>query len=129
MRDDLLLDTCALLWLASGSANLSRAAVARIDRSRKVSVSAISAWEVSLKHARGLYALPLAPLEWFNAVVDNHGLVVAPLDLEILVKANLLPWHHRDPADRFIIATAIIHSLTVVTADKSFADYGISVMC
>lgn len=128
MPDDLLLDTCAFLWLVSGQPGLSRRTLDRIDRARSVRISAISAWEISLKHARGAIILPGDPLDWFTAAVEAHGLTVAPLEIDILIGANRLPWHHRDPADRFIIATALRHSLTVVTSDQQFAQYGIAVI-
>ena len=124
----LILDTCALLWLASGSRRLSRRTIQEIDTARAVQVSAISAWEISLKVATQDLELPLPPADWFGAAVRNHGLIVAPLDVDILIAANQLPWHHRDPADRFIIATARRHRLTVVTGDKRFDLYGIAVI-
>ena len=125
----LLLDTCALVWLVAGSPRLSDGARAAIDRADVVAVSAISAWEVSLKVADGGLELPLAPLDWFESAVTHHGLSVAALSIDILVAANSLPWHHRDPADRFIIATAQQMSAAVVSADRRFAQYDIALMC
>jgi PIN domain nuclease of toxin-antitoxin system len=125
----LILDTCALLWLASGDARLSRPTIREIDAARSVQVSAISAWEISLKVAMRHLELPLPATEWFAAALRQHGLTVAPLDVEVLMAANDLPWHHRDPADRFIIATAKRHSLTIVTGDQRFELYGIPVIC
>jgi PIN domain nuclease of toxin-antitoxin system len=52
-----------------------------------------------------------------------------PLDVETLIAANELPWHHRDPADHFIIATARRHGLTVITDDQRFQLYGIPIVC
>jgi len=124
----LILDTCALLWLASGNPALSNSAKHSIERASIVYVSAISAWEISLKVSQGGITLPIEPLEWFKKVVDKHNLVIAPLSIEILVGANELPWHHRDPADRFIIATAKRDDITVVTADNRFIDYGVAVI-
>lgn len=102
----LLLDTCALIWLTTGGAELSAEARDAIDRADLVSVSAISAWEISLKTARNTLELPMPPGEWFTEALTRHRLNLAALSVEVLVAANSLPWHHRDPADRFIIATA-----------------------
>jgi len=124
----LILDTCGLLWLASGDNALSKGTLDIIERAAVVYVSAISAWEVSLKSAQGGLVLPLDPLDWFKRTIENHHLVVAPLDIDILVAANKLPWHHRDPADRFIIATALRENMAVVTADARFASYGVRVV-
>jgi len=93
-----------------------------------VYISAISAWEISLKVAMQELELPLPPADWFHAAVRRHGLVVAPLDVGVLLAASELPWHHRDPADRFIIATAMRHGLTVVTGDSRFDLYGVPVI-
>ena len=124
----LVLDTCALLWLASGDSALSKNAIQSIESASMVFVSAISAWEISLKQTRGLLVLPLPAEEWFRHVLANHHLTLAPLDLEVLCMANLLPWHHRDPADRFIIATAKREQAAIVTADKRFAGYDVKLV-
>jgi PIN domain nuclease of toxin-antitoxin system len=123
-----ILDTCGLLWLSSGGKKLSRKALEAIDNASLVLVSAISAWEISLKAEQGSLILPLAFDSWFEKVVSHHNVTVAPLDVEILVAANRLPWHHHDPADRFIIATALRENAPVVTGDKRFELYGVKVI-
>jgi PIN domain nuclease of toxin-antitoxin system len=123
-----ILDTCALLWLASEDENLSLRARDTIEQASMVLVSAISAWEISLKHAQKLLKLPLDPEVWFERVLTVHNLKVAPLTTTILFAANKLPWHHRDPADRFIIATALSEKAPVITADARFSHYGVRVI-
>ena len=125
---NLMLDTCGLLWLASDNARLSEAAKARIQESELVFVSAISAWEISLKAKRGELQLPLPAMEWFRRSADQHDIVVLPLEAEELAASVLLPDHHRDPADRFIIAQAIKHDLSIVTADAMFGRYGVETL-
>jgi PIN domain nuclease of toxin-antitoxin system len=127
-ESSLLLDTCAMVWLAAGASELSEQARETINRADRVCVSAISAWEISLKAARGALALPLPPRDWFDRVMDQHCLSLASLSIDILMAANSLPWHHRDPADRFIIATACAMNAPVVTADRRFKQYGVSVV-
>ena len=128
MPRQLILDTCALIWLVADAPHLSETARQEIEAAQLVFVSPISAWEVSLKAARGGLDLPLPPLEWFNRAIIAHHLVIADLSVEILVRANQLPWHHRDPADRFIIATAKQYGLAIVTGDGRFAAYGVEVV-
>ncbi len=70
----------------------------------------------------------MAPSEWFRRALQVHSLVVADLSLEVLCTANELPWHHRDPADRFIIATAMLEKCPVVTGDRAFSKYNINVL-
>jgi len=127
MSNPLLLDTCGLLWLAAGHRRLSSAARRRIDSARLVGVSAITAWEVGLKAARGDLKLPMEAEEWFEGVVAHHRLQVFEITSRIAFEANRLPWHHRDPADRFILATAKLHHMAVVTADDNFAAYGVEI--
>ena len=77
----MILDTCALLWLASGDKKLSRAALREINAAAAVYVSAISGFEIAIKAAPGKLKLPHPPQEWFEKVVEHHGLAVLPLDL------------------------------------------------
>ncbi|MBN1695961.1 MAG: type II toxin-antitoxin system VapC family toxin [Spirochaetales bacterium] len=124
----IVLDTCALLWLANGSDKLSETARNQIDHASIVYVSAISAWEISLKHEKEMLILPLNAEQWFSSVIEKHSLVLFPLDVSILCAANRLPLHHKDPADRMIIATAIRESAAVVTADFNFKKYDVKVI-
>ena len=61
-------------------------------------------------------------------MVEHHGLAVLPLELNVAIAAAGLPPIHNDPCDRFIIAAAKLHDLTVVTTDGHFEKYGVTVM-
>ena len=125
----MILDTCALLWLASGSKKLSRAALREINSASAVYVSAISGFEISLKAGKGKLELSHPVEEWSQRITEHHGLTVLPLNLKICVAAAELPPIHDDPFDRFIIATAKLNDLAVVTADEWFEKYGLKVIC
>ena len=125
----MILDTCALLWLASGSKKLSRSTLKEINEASAVYVSAISGFEIAIKAARGKLKLPHAPEEWFEKVIEHHGLALLPLELNVCIAAAQLPPIHNDPCDRFIIAAAKLHELTVVTTDEQFQKYGVTVIC
>ncbi len=124
-----LLDTCALLWLASGSGNLTRHALERIDEAGVVYVSAISGFEIALKWRRGKLRLPASPDEWLNAIVAHHSLSLVPITVIDALRAPQLPDVHRDPCDRFIIATAERLHADVATTDERFPSYGIATFC
>ena len=124
----MILDTCALLWLAGGDKKLSRSAAKRINESPAVYVSAIRGFEIGLKVRKKKLKLPLAPKEWFEGVVEHHNLTVFPLTLEIRVAATELPPIHEDPCDHFIIATARLNDLTVMTGDETFEKYGLTII-
>jgi len=124
----MLLDTCALLWLVQGGGNLSVEVCKQINDAAVVYVSAISGFEIGIKHHKGKLSLPVSPADWFKVVVSHHDLHIIPLDLDICIRSTQLPAIHPDPCDRFIIATAEIHKLKVITADPLFAQYGVSVL-
>ena len=123
----MILDTCALLWLAEGT-TLSSAALIKIDEAPIVYVSAITAFEIALKYRQGRLVLPAEPEDWFKRVLVHHNLEMIDISLEIALKSTALPQIHKDPADRFIIATALLYKLPVVTKDKKFNEYGIKIL-
>ncbi len=127
MSQMLLLDTCAAIWITENE-DLSEAAVEAMDAAFSVSapvyVSPITAWERGLLSAHGKLASPVQPLIWFERLVRDSKLAVAPLSPTILVESSFLPHPvHRDPADRIIIATARALDLTIVTRDRLILDY------
>ncbi|MFP4384548.1 MAG: type II toxin-antitoxin system VapC family toxin [Spirochaetia bacterium] len=124
----IILDTCAVLWLAKGSDRLSSETVSRIDKETVVAVSAISAFEIALKYRNGKLSLPMPPEEWWARFIIHHRVDVIDLSTELVMGATRLPHIHNDPADRFIISTALMHNSPVVSADRRFAEYGIQVL-
>ena len=124
----MILDTCALLWLAQGGNQLSEPVRQRINSEAVVCVSAISGFEVGVKHQKGKLVLPARPSDWFGTILEHHDLQVLPLDLPICIRATELPGIHNDPCDRLIIATAVHHNMPVVTGDPVFQKYGVEVM-
>lgn len=124
----MILDTCALLWLAQGGGSLSTATRERIDTEPVVYVSAISGFEIGIKHQKGKLELPARPADWFAAILAHHDIQVLPLDLSVCIRATELPAIHADPCDRLIIAAAEYHRLPVVTADPIFQQYGVVVL-
>lgn len=120
----LLLDTCALLWLAHSPMNLSeQARKAIVDNAGGIFVSAISIWEVTLKHRSGRLGLPADPKHWYSTVLEHHGIAELPVTGAVAIRSANLPNIHRDPADRFVIATALENRLRVVTPDPHIRDY------
>lgn len=120
-----LLDTCALIWLGFGDESLSRVAKMRIEESEIVYVSPVSLWEISNKYRLGKIELPQAPRVWLKNVCSRHRLTTLPLTNEIMISAGELPEHHKDPADRMIIASALAEGISVVTGDRKFSLYGV----
>ena len=122
---NLLLDTCALIWCVSAPRNLSPAACeAMLDKDSRIHVSAISCAEIAcLADDRRITVTPHWRT-WFNRAVADNGWSVLDITLATVQEAYSLPGDfHRDPADRFIVATARLLDLTIVTADRKILDY------
>jgi len=122
----ILLDTCALLWLGNGQNDLSAEAREMISNAQDVFVSPVSLWEISNKCRLGKLVLRLPVREWFESLCERHSLKVCPFDVEDMIMAGELPEHHKDPADRLIIALALRTKMPVVTKDHNFPKYGVS---
>lgn len=116
----IVLDTHVLLWAAGGNRKLGRKTRALIDRrwaDGKLAVPAIAFWEVGLLEACRRVRLSTSVREWRNAVL-TAGALELPLDGNVALRALELAGLHDDPADRFIVATAVAHEATLVTADE-----------
>ena len=116
----IVLDTHARIWRDADDAALGPQARARIEqawRAGEVAVSAISFWECAMLVDKGRIALPLAVDGW-RAGLLSAGLVEIALDGRIVLVAAGFADLHRDPADRFIAATAGARNATLVTADE-----------
>ena len=118
----LLLDTHILLWWLADDRRLSadhRALIA--DASNLVLISAVTVAEIAIKASLGKLDAPddLLP------TLEAGGLDELTFDSRHADVLRTLPWHHRDPFDRMLIAQAITERLTVLTADPHFAAYGI----
>ncbi|MDB5726234.1 MAG: putative toxin [Novosphingobium sp.] len=126
-----LLDTCALIWLANGDpiAPDAMAAITHAALADGIFVSPASAWEIGLLgRSRGnkppAVAFQPDPQTWFARILDGPGIREAPLLPSIAIASSFLPDPlHGDPADRFIIATARHHQIPVVTRDSKILDY------
>jgi len=122
----LLLDTNVVFWLLTGdrTAISSRAEQALLDERRSLLLSAVSVWEIAIK--RSLGKLELA---------DGWTTALARLDFEPLpvnavhaAAVEALPWHHRDPFDRLLVAQAGSEGAELVSADERLVDYGVRVV-
>ncbi len=119
-----LLDTCTLLWLVQDYRQLPKTAQKTLEKNQgAVFVSAITPFEIGVKHARKKLKLPLKPAQWYQEVLEFHGLTELPLTGKIMLMATKLPHHHNDPADRMIVATAAFHKMPILTPDREIRKY------
>ncbi len=121
----ILCDTCALIWLAAGDAKLSRMARTVIRDAELLCFSSISIWEIARKVKAGELEIPVSPVMFADMLVKQYGMKELPLDNAVMLRSSALPEIHKDPADRFIIATALLNDCVVVTGDRRFPMYGV----
>jgi PIN domain nuclease of toxin-antitoxin system len=122
----ILLDTCTFLWVAIDAPELSPAARAAFrDPGNEVHLSAVSAWEIAVKHRLGRLPLPQTPARFVSERRLRYRLVALPLDEESALHAALLPDLHRDPFDRALVCQAIVHGMLLLTPDPLVAQYAV----
>ena len=126
---DLLVDTHAFLWWATGDDRLPRP-LGRLLREpdNDVFVSAISMWEIAVKARAGKLPLPMPVWEFVAEARVRLEALALPFEESAVVHLNKLPEHHRDPFDRMLICQAIEHELTLVTGDERIRRYPIKTL-
>lgn len=120
----LLLDTSALLWWLAGRGLTDQAREAVADPDNLVAVSAVSAWEISVKKALGKLDAP----DNLEHQIQAGGFTPLPVTIAHGIAAGQLPRHHDDAFDRMLIAQAVAEGLTIVTRDKRFSDYHVALL-
>jgi PIN domain nuclease of toxin-antitoxin system len=124
----LLLDTCAVIWIAEDEpiAPAAKAAMrVAFQNDVPVLISPMTAWEIGMLVARGRLTLLMRPQQWFARLLQTPGLELAEMTPDLLMSSSFLPGDPpRDPADRIIAATAREHGCTLVTRDRPLLAYG-----
>lgn len=117
---NLLLDTHVALWWFGDSPNLSPRHRELIhDTDRRVFVSSVSVVEISIKASLGKLDAPYGVVD----AVQQSGFELLDLNGSHAEELRDLPWHHRDPFDRMLIAQARVEKLTLLTVDENIALY------
>lgn len=124
-----LLDTSAFLWSISDSEKLSTNARQVIaDLENEIFLSTASLWEIAIKTSLGKLAL-LQPFDQLiPAQMEQSAISVLPIEVQHLSKIIDLPFHHRDPFDRLIIAQSLYENLPVITKDAAFSRYSVQLI-
>lgn len=122
----LLLDTHAFLWLSLDDPQLGRRAHDLIaDTDNELVLSPASYWELAIKISLGKYRLGEPLDEFVNREVQKNGVTVLPIQPTHAAQVVGLPYHHRDPFDRLLIAQAMVEQLALVSKDAVFDSYGV----
>ena len=116
----ILLDTCALIYDALDPVRLGRRAARLIDEgaeSGELACSDITLWETAMLAAKGRLTLPTSPAEFLTLALEARRIRVTPITPEIAEVSSGDRFHHADPADRVIAATALVLDAPIVTCD------------
>jgi PIN domain nuclease of toxin-antitoxin system len=125
MSDSCLLDTHVLLWAVAEPHRLS-AGIRSIIENQKYAVSVGSLWELINK--KGRRDSPLNdPVLWWDRYVVQPKTPVIPIRSRHVLYLDRLPWRHRDPYDRILIAQSVVEEMPLVTADREIQKYGIDI--
>ena len=125
----LLLDTHAFLWWVNDAPELSATARLLIaDTTNDCFLSLASCWEMAIKSGLGKLRLARSLDRFVSEQLAANGFLLLNIELRHAAKIEKLPYHHRDPFDRLLIAQAISDKLTIVSADSIFSEYGVKIL-
>jgi PIN domain nuclease of toxin-antitoxin system len=123
----LLLDTHALLWFVLDDTRLSgpaRNAIA--DSANEVLVSPATLWEIAIKVSLGKYRLPGEYGQFMKHQLAMNDFDVLPIEIPHTAMLANMPFHHRDPFDRLLVAQAIVEPMPLVSSDVALDSYGVN---
>ena len=123
---DILLDTHAVLWFFEDDARLSKTAIEAIcNPDNQIYVSIATLWEVAIKLSIGKLTLD-GGIEDFIESIDENGFSLLEVSTGHIKTVVELPFHHRDPFDRILVAQAIVEEMAVITTDTDVVKYDIN---
>lgn len=125
----LLLDTHIFIWWVDQPEKLSATAISALeDEANELLLSVASVWEMQIKIQLGKLKLSLPLKELVKNQQETNDLRVSPVALSHVLALDALPFHHKDPFDRLLIAQGMAEGLTIVTADSQFSAYSVKLL-
>jgi PIN domain nuclease of toxin-antitoxin system len=119
-----LLDTHTFLWWVSDDPRLSaRAREIMRDSNNDFYFSAVSAWEIAIKHQLGRLTLDRDPDRFVTEQIAANRLAAISIDIRHALRGGKLPLRHRDPFDRLLIAQSLVEDLPILTGDAAITAY------
>lgn len=118
-----VLDTSALIYWTLDPARLSSQARQALEQADRLLLSSISVWEIALKVKRRRLILPMSVDEYVQRLQRLDRLEILAVDVQTWLDNLALPWEHRDPADRTIVALATRFGCPLITSDQVIAAY------
>lgn len=125
----LLLDTHIFIWWADQPEKLSPAALSALeDEANELLLSVASVWEMQIKIQLGKLKLSLPLKDLIKNQQETNEITVLPVALTHVLTLDAVPFHHKDPFDRLLIAQSIEEDLTLVSADSQFSTYSVKLL-
>lgn len=125
----IILDTCAFLWILNGSSKLSQRAKREFqDPTNDIYLSAVSAWEITVKFMLKKLPLPEPPRRFVPAQRALHQIQSLGLDETAVLALERLPALHKDPFDRMLVCQAITAGMTILTPDPLVTQYPVAAL-
>jgi PIN domain nuclease of toxin-antitoxin system len=122
----LLLDTHCFIWYVMDSPQLNTRVRSLIDdEDNEILLSIASVWEMAIKHSTGKLNFGLPFMVFVEQQLSVNNIELLNINLDHIAVVATLPFHHRDPFDRLIIAQAIVGQLPILSADSVFDAYAI----
>jgi PIN domain nuclease of toxin-antitoxin system len=121
----LLLDTHAFLWFIEDSPRLSAEAKGLLESDVDLFISVASLWEIAIKLSTGKLTLTQQFEAFISEQLSKNTIEVLPITVAHLALVATLPFHHRDPFDRLLIAQATVELLPIVSIDQALDHYRI----
>jgi PIN domain nuclease of toxin-antitoxin system len=123
-----IVDTHILIWFLEGSPTLSKSRRQFIAAAEnEIFVSIASLWEMAIKISIGKLILAKPLSEVINQIAAEN-MEILPISTEHILRVSSLPFHHRDPFDRIIVAQSLIENLPIITDDAGFAQYSVKIL-
>ena len=121
-----LLDTHALLWLVTNDSRLSTTARETfLDADNELLCSSVVGFEIAVKYSLGKLELTEPPRTFIQNRIRNNALIPLPITMVHATRVADLPFHHRDPFDRLLVAQALEEGVPLLSADEILSSYGI----
>ncbi len=125
----LLLDTHIFLWLNDRPENLSSSAIERCATpTNELFLSLVSLWEIQIKSQLGKLQMSVPWPTMVQRQRDENGLQILSISEAHIEQLGSLELHHRDPFDRLLIAQAQTEKMSLVSVDRAFSNYAVTVI-
>ena len=123
----ILVDTHVFLWAATRDSALSESVQQILNSTESIFFSAASAWEIAIKWSKGALDLPYQPNVFIPEALNHAGYRQLAVNVQAASSVSSLPFHHRDPFDRILIAQAIANKMRLLSIDVVFKKYEVDV--